>query len=296
MEKIELYGLKITKDIDSKTNLPELIIEEAENQGYGIRENDVIVITSKIVSKAEGRMVKVEDIKPSRKARLFSKFFKKPPEVIELYVREGKIVGVIPVEKLSKKYGHLFEEYAKDKKTAQEIIRKDPYIFIVNVKDQLLTEGGIDFSNSPPGYCTLLPIDPDESAKRIREEIRRLQGKEIAVVITDTELKFDKFGTQDIALGASGIRPISGKFGSEDLYGKPKFGGIDDLTNLVSASANLLFGQTNEAIPVVVIRGMEYEKSEKGIKDVLYPRKAFREVLRMLIWENIKFKLISKLF
>jgi coenzyme F420-0:L-glutamate ligase/coenzyme F420-1:gamma-L-glutamate ligase len=89
MEKIELYGLKITKDIDSKTNLPELIIEEAENQGHGLRENDVIVISSKIVSKAEGRVVKIEDIKPSRKARLLSKFFKKPAEVMELYLREG---------------------------------------------------------------------------------------------------------------------------------------------------------------------------------------------------------------
>ncbi|MEM1661186.1 MAG: coenzyme F420-0:L-glutamate ligase [Candidatus Bathyarchaeia archaeon] len=138
--------------------------------------------------------------------------------------------------------------------------------------------------------------DPDESAKRIRDEIKRLVGKDVAVVITDTEWKLNKFGTVDIAIGSSGIQPISRGFGAKDLYGKPKFGGVDDLTDLVSASANLLFGQTDEAIPVAIIRGLKYEKSEKGIKSVTYPRKAIREALKMLTKENFKFKLLSKLF
>jgi len=142
----------------------------------------------------------------------------------------------------------------------------------------------------------LIPKDPDESARRIRGDIRKLTGKETAVVITDTEWKLDKFGTVDIAIGCSGIQPISRNFGGKDLYGKPKFGGVDDLTDLVSASANLLFGQTDEATPIAIIRGLKYEKSEEGVIDVIYPREIFEKALRMLTWENIKFKLISKLF
>jgi len=296
VRKVEIYGLKMSEDINSETDLPKLIVEEAERQAYGIKEGDVIVITSKIVSKVEGRTRKLSDVKPSRRAYFLSRFYKTPPEVMELYLREGEIKAVIPIEKLAKKYGHLFEEYTRNKEDAQKVIREHPYIFLIDVRNRLLTWGGIDFSNSPPGYCTLIPEDPDESARRIREKIRELTGKETAVVIADTEWKLDKFGTVDIAIGSSGIQPVSRNFGAKDLYGKPKFGGVDDLTDLVSASANLLFGQTDEAIPVVIIRGLKYERSEKGVANVTYPMKAFREALRMLAWENIKFKLLSKLF
>jgi coenzyme F420-0:L-glutamate ligase/coenzyme F420-1:gamma-L-glutamate ligase len=293
--KVEIYGLRVTEDVNSETNLPKLIVKEAEGQAYGIREGDVVVITSKIVSKVEGGVHKLSEVKPSRRAYLLSRFYKTPPEVMELYLRAGEIRAVIPIEKLAKKYGHLFEEYARNKEDAHKAIREHPYIFLVRVGNRLLTWGGIDFSNSPPGYCTSIPQDPDESARRIREEIRKLTGKETAVVITDTEGKLDKFGTIDIAIGSSGIQPISRNFGAKDLYGTPKFGGIDDLTNLVSASASLLFGQTDEAIPIAIIRGLKYEKSEKGIKGLNYLRKTYRGALGILAWENIKFKLLSKL-
>lgn len=296
MGKTELYGLRITSKIEPGTDLAKLIVDEAEKQAYGIVENDVIVITSKIVSKAEGRIHKLEDIRPSRRAHLLSKFYRTPPKVMELYLREGEIKAVVPVEKLSREYGHLWEEYTTDRKAAHAVIREHPYIFLIDTGDRLLTWGGIDFSNSPPGYCTSLPKDPDESARRIRGEIRKLTGKDTAVVITDTEWKLDKFGTIDIAIGSSGIQPISRNCGAKDLYGTPKFGGIDDLTDLVSASANLLFGQTDEAIPIAIIRGVKYEKSEKGVADVPSPMKASGKALRMLAWENIRFKLLFKLF
>jgi len=294
-KKFEIYGLKILEDITSETNLPKLIVEEAKAQVNGIEQDDVIVITSKIISKAEGRIYKLSDIKPSHKARFFSKLYKTSPELMELYLREGKIRAVIPIEKLIMKQWHLFKECVKDEDVAKSLIEKKPYAFLIEINNRLYTWGGIDESNAPPGYCTLLPKDPDESARRIREEIKKLTGKNTAVVIADTEWKLDKFGTTDIAIGSSGIQPVSRNFGSKDLYGKPKFGGVDDLTNLVSAAANLLYGQTNESIPIVIIRGLKYEKSEKGIKDVTYSWKALREGLRLTIWESIRFKLLSML-
>jgi len=295
MRKVEIYGLRIDEDIDSKTDLPKLIVDKAKKQSHGIKDDDVVVITSKVVSKVEGRVHKLNAIKPSRKAHFFSKFYRTPPEAMELYLREGEIRAVIPIEKLANKYGYLFEEYTRSKEDAQKVIREHPYIFLIDVKNRLLSWGGVDFSNSPPGHCASIPKNPDESARRIREEIRKLTGKETAVVIADTEWKLDKFGTVDVAIGSSGIQPISRNFGSKDLYGKPKFGGVDDLTDLVSASANLLFGQTDEATPVAIIRGLKYEKSEKGVEDAAYPRKAYRDAIRMFVLENIKFKLLSLL-
>lgn len=295
MRRIELYGLKIRGDIASGTDLARLIVGEARRQAGGIRGNDVIAITSKIISKAEGRVYRIEDVRPSRKARVLSKFYRTPPEVMEIYLRQGEIKAVIPVEKIWRKYGRLFEGHAQSKDAARKVILEHPYIFLIDVGGQLLTWGGVDFSNSPPGCCTVPPANPDRSAKKIRDRIRELTGKNVAIVISDTEWKLDKFGTVDIAIGSSGVLPVSRNFGGNDLYSKPKFGGVDDLTDLISASANLLFGQTGEATPVVILRGLKYEKSEKGVGDVTYSSELLREALRMSAWETIKFKLISKL-
>ncbi|MEM3715513.1 MAG: coenzyme F420-0:L-glutamate ligase [Thermoprotei archaeon] len=290
--KIEIYGLKINVDISPGIDLAKLIVDEAEKQAYGVKEDDVIVVTSKIVSKAEGRIYRFADVQPSRRAKALSRIYHKDAREIELILRNSDSISfIIPIYKFMKIYGKFFKDYARDERTAAEIIRKDPYIFMTSVKGMLLTDAGLDFSNSPEGYCTLPPKDPDESAKRMRERIRELTNKEVAIVITDTEWKLDKFGSIDIAIGSSGIQPVSRNFASKDLYGKPKFGGVDNLTDLVSATANLLFGQTNEAIPVVIIRGLKYERSEKGIKDVIYG-KALRRAFRMAIWENVKFKLL----
>jgi coenzyme F420-0:L-glutamate ligase/coenzyme F420-1:gamma-L-glutamate ligase len=295
MSRIEVYGLRVAVDINTQTDLPRLIVEKAEKKGCGIVEGDVIVVTSKVVSKAEGRVHRLGDVRPSRRAYLLSRIYRTQPEAMELYLREGEIRLVIPVEKLSRMYGHLYERYASSKEGAWEVIREHPYIFMIDVGGRLLSWGGIDFSNSPPGYCTSIPEDPDISARRIREGVRRLTGRDVAVVIADTEWKLDKFGTTDIAIGCSGIQPISRNFGGRDLYGKPKFGGVDNLADLASAAANLLIGQTDEATPIAIIRGLKYEKSEEGIRDVIYPREVFKKALRTIIWENIKFKIISKI-
>jgi len=109
-------------------------------------------------------------------------------------------------------------------------------------------------------------------------------------------------GTVDIALGSSGIEPITKKFGDKDLYGKPKYGGIDSTVDLIAAAANLLMKQTNEGIPVVIIRDLKYEVSERGVKDILYKSKVKVSKKSMIfsmismIWDNFKFRVISTLY
>ncbi|MEM1565547.1 MAG: coenzyme F420-0:L-glutamate ligase [Candidatus Bathyarchaeia archaeon] len=294
-EKIEIYGLKINEEINLGMDLSKLIVREAERQIGGIADGDIVVVTSKVVSKAEGKTFNLVEIRPSHKAIRLSKLYKTPSEVMELYFKVGRIVAVVPVKKFAQKFWHFFAEHAASLEGARRVIEEHPYLFIINVGGKLLSWGGIDFSNAPPGHCTAPPADPDESAKNIRMEIKKLTGKEVAVVIADTEWKLDKFGSVDVAVGSSGIQPVKKGFGGKDLYGKPKFGGVDNLVDLVSAAANMVFGQTSEATPVAIIRGLRYEKSEKGVKDIVYSRKVLREALKAVIWESVKFKLVSKL-
>jgi len=116
-----------------------------------------------------------------------------------------------------------------------------------------------------------LPEDPDSQARKIREEIQKLTGKQLAVILADTEMI--PFGTMDFAVGSSGIEPISKMFGQKDLHGRAKFGGIDLTAHELTAASTLVFGQTGAGIPVAIIRGYEYEINEtENISNTILPQ------------------------
>ncbi|MHA1506549.1 MAG: coenzyme F420-0:L-glutamate ligase [Candidatus Asgardarchaeia archaeon] len=292
MNKIEIYGIRLEYEVEVGVDLSKIIVEEAEKQIGGLREGDVVVITSKIISKSEGLIYRIDDVVPSRKTRLLSTFYGIDPKIMEIYMKQGKVRVVIPLEKISK--GGLLEKYSEDRRTAREVISEDPYLFLIEKNGRLLSWGGVDFSNSPLGFFTEIPADPDESAKRIREGIRKILGFDVAVVITDTEWKLDKFGTVDVAIGSSGIEPVSRKFGKKDMYGRPKLGGVDSIVDLLSSAAALFFGQTDERIPIAIVRGFNYERSEKGTGDTTFPEGLIRRAFISVLWETLKFKIISK--
>ncbi|MDI6905726.1 MAG: coenzyme F420-0:L-glutamate ligase [Candidatus Bathyarchaeia archaeon] len=293
---MELYGLKVTEEIRLGTDLSGLIVKEAEKQAHGIREGDIIVVTSKIVSKAEGRMLSLQRVKASKKARLLSRLYRKDEKLIELVLQNSDgIKFVIPIEKLVKRLGDPFKEYAVNREEASKAVERNPYLFMAEVGGVLLTNAGIDISNAPPGYCTLPPENPDDSARRIRAGVKEITDRDVAVVIADTEWKLDKFGSIDVAIGCSGIAPVAKGFAKKDLYGLGKFGGVDATADLLAAAANLLFGQADEGVPIAIVRGLTYEKSEKGIRDIAYPTPMLRKALSTALWENLKFRLVSKL-
>jgi len=123
-------------------------------------------------------------------------------------------------------------------------------------------DAGIDGSNHEKGVVSLLPEDPDQAAKDIREQLQKLTGKKLAVILADTEMI--PFGTMDFAIGSSGIDPVSKQFGQKDIFDKPKFGGIDLIGHELCSASALVFGQTGEGIPVAVIRGYEYKINESA--------------------------------
>jgi len=149
--KIELYGLRLDRDVEFGADLPKLIVEEAERQGFGIMGGDVVVVTSKVVSEAEGRLYRLSDVKPSWRARFLSGVYGKDAREVELILRNSDgIAFIIPVYKLAERYGGLFKGYAADEEAALNVIKKDPYIFMADVHGLTLTDAGLDFSNSPP--------------------------------------------------------------------------------------------------------------------------------------------------
>lgn len=254
------------------------LVELLHEKGKEFEEKDVLVITSKLVSLFDGRTVKFTEVKPSRKAKILGFFFHKDPREVELIIREGHIRFVIPFKKIAK-HKKLWEKmlrFSADPEGTKEALELSTYVFMIRKHATYLDDAGVDFSNSPPEYVTLLPKNPCESAKRIREEIKKITGKDIAVIITDTVSVLGRMGSQDVAIGYSGIDPITRKSGTRDLFGEPHLGGTDIVIDSLAGIAGLVMGQMNESTPAALIRGIDYE-SEKpdseysGMELVDYP-------------------------
>jgi coenzyme F420-0:L-glutamate ligase/coenzyme F420-1:gamma-L-glutamate ligase len=286
MKKIEVLGLQTIPEIKEGDNLAEIIVKAGNEEIGGLQEKDIIVLTSKIVSKATGRLRKFSEVKPGKKALAISAKTGKDAKWLQMIFDEGhKILAIIPLKGVLER--HIMRT-CDNAETGKELIDHEQALCITKGRDgQIHTcDAGIDGSNHPAGILSLLPEDPDGQALKIREQIQKLTGKKLAVILADTEMI--PYGTIDFAVGSSGIGPMSRMFGQKDLHGKAKFGGIDLVAYELTAAATLVFGQTVAGIPVVIIRGYEYEINEtENISNTILPRtndgdaaKAIKAILR----------------
>ncbi len=291
VERIEVIGLKLP-EVKVGDNLAKLIVETAFDSGVGIRDGDVIVVTSKVVLKSRGLVFKLSDIKPSLASRIIAKLTGKDPREVELILMASKdIVALVPFRGSRRE---LISRITRDYESALKLFEEIPALLVVVTRQGLIAfDGGVDYSNLPPGYAIANVADFDEEARRIREEIERLTGCRVAVVISDTESNTSgKLGTIDVAVGASGIKPVTPYFASKDRYGKPKFGGIDIIVDEAASAAAMLMGQTSEGIPAVIIRGLKYERSDEGVKNYTI---GMRGVSLSVVFKTIIIKLVYKL-
>jgi coenzyme F420-0:L-glutamate ligase / coenzyme F420-1:gamma-L-glutamate ligase len=292
MSKISIIGLKTIPEVHVGDDIANLIIRSCVEEAVEIVPGDIVVIASKIVSKSEGRVVDLRTVNPSPKSKVISKLTGKDPALIELIRRQSKeIVAAIPIKKIAKKFPVLFENLSTNQDTIPNLVKNESTMLIVKMKHVLASEAGIDYSNNPKGFISLLPLDPNESAYRIRRELIKWVGGDLAVVITDTEIAFTHaFGSIEVAIGFSGIRPVAQDFGSKDRFGKEKFGGADIIIDELASAAALLMGQTSEGIPVTIVNGLKY-KTEKDFKQV--SDKALNKSIWWTIISTIKLRLIS---
>jgi len=276
MGELTFHGVDVGR-IDPGDVLVDRIWETTE-ESFPLRDGDVLVITSKVVSMAENRVIDAADVSVDSQAERVADVTGLDPREVAVIYDESEVLGAIPVADVGRDF---ILEHAVDTEGAREAIEKMPSTLITDRDGRLCTNAGVDWSNAPSGTMTVLPEDPDASARRIREELEARSGSDLAVVLADTEILGP--GSIDLATGCSGIEAIDSNFGREDLYGEPKIGGLDMIADELAAGSALLFGQADERTPVVVVRGLEYDEGEGVPNSGGLIRRGLRKTIQMTV-------------
>ncbi|MCU4750661.1 coenzyme F420-0:L-glutamate ligase [Halobacteria archaeon AArc-curdl1] len=276
MSEITYHGIDIGL-LEGGEDLVELLLEAfEESETPTLQDDDVLVVSSKVVSLAEERIVELDRVPVSPGAERIADVTGIDAREVELTLRESTILGVIPVAEI---VPDRLESYAVSPEAARDALETLPALLVTNWNGRLCTNAGIDLSNSPEGTATLLPTDPNASARRLREEIRERAGADVAIVIADSEVSH-RGGSVDVAIGCAGIDPVDSNFGATDLFGSPKVGGVDLLADELAAGAAVLSGQAAERRPVVLVRGVDYDRNG-GIDDDV-------DLVRAGFWPTLK--------
>jgi coenzyme F420-0:L-glutamate ligase/coenzyme F420-1:gamma-L-glutamate ligase len=232
VQVIAVEGLPLIRKGD---NLAQLICSAAEKQHTLIQNGDVLVATHVAVSKAEGNIVNLDKIVPSKKANEIAKKTGKDPALVEVVLRESK-----------------------------DIVRMRDSVLITESRQGFIcANSGVDRSNvEGERNVAPLPRDPDLSAKRIRQEMKKLTDCDVAVIVSDTHGRPFRMGEVNVAVGVSGLKPIRDRRGEKDLFGYVLRIKQTAIADELASAAELVIGQANEGIPVAIIRGYNYPKSD----------------------------------
>ena len=241
---IHIIGLKGIPIVKKGDNIAKLIVEAAKAQGIEIKAKDVFVIAQTIVSRAEGSVVDLNTVVPSDFAMRIAERFEKDPRQIEVILREAK-----------------------------QIIRMEHAIITETKHGFICANSGVDKSNMPgEHFVSLLPRDPEKSARELRKELEKLTGVKLAVIISDTHGRPFREGAINVAIGVSGMKPVWDRRGDVDLFGYTLKSTLVGIADELASAAELVMGEANEGIPVVIIRGFDYIEGEGSIKDLLRAR------------------------
>ena len=179
--RVEIIGVEGIPIVKKEDNLPQLILDALEKQGIELLDGDILVVCQSVVSRAEGRVRKLADVKPSVAAEALAEQINKDPRLVELVLSEAKYVL---------------------RSTKEALITRTRLGWIC-------ANSGVDLSNVDGGEsASLLPIDPDKSARVIRDYVAEKTGKRVAVVITDTFGRPHREGQVNVAIGVAGMKPI----------------------------------------------------------------------------------------
>ena len=221
--------------------LPEFSAQMSVGAENGARaellDGDVVVVSQKIVSKVEGQIRRLSSAIPGSEARRLAAVLGKDPALVELILTESR-----------------------------EVLRAERGVLIVETHHGFIcANAGIDTSNLPePGTVSLLPEDPDASARRIRAEIRAAAGSTPAVIVSDSFGRAWRLGQAEVAIGCAGIAPLDDWRGRNDTAGRPLEATVIAIADQVAAAADLVRNKTSR-VPAVIVRGLDhYASSDDG--------------------------------
>jgi coenzyme F420-0:L-glutamate ligase/coenzyme F420-1:gamma-L-glutamate ligase len=246
--RLVLTALEGVPTVRAGDNLVEVVLSGASRSGIKFADGDIVVLAQKIVSKAEGRFVRLREVEPSAEAQAIAKRTEKDPRVVELILREST-----------------------------ELVRMRPGVIIAAHRlGSVMANAGIDVSNVEDGQeqeiVLLLPENPDASAARLRQELSAHTQADVAVIINDSFGRAWRLGTIGTAIGVSGLPALLDLRGRPDRTGRRLQVTEVGVADEVAAAASLLMGQAAEGQPIVHVRGFPYARRDGNAAELVRPR------------------------
>lgn len=238
-----LAGIPLVQEGDDLSALMEQAVARA---GLSLQAGDVLVVAQKIISKSEGRVVRLRDVQPTARAVELAEITDKDPRMVQLILDESI-----------------------------EVVRAVPGVLIVRHRLGMIgANAGIDQSNieHQGGECALLlPVDPDRSAARLRDTLQQRTGKKLGVVVSDSMNRPWRLGTMGQAIGSAGILVLDDRRGQRDLFGRELQVTMTNRADSIAAAALLVMGETTESVPAALVRGFAPEESTQAARDSIRP-------------------------
>ena len=227
--EVHILGVTGLREVVPGDDLSALIAQAIGKLSYRIGAGDVIVVAQKVVSKAEGRIVRLDTIEPSIHSRHWAQTYdQKDPRLIEVILNESR-----------------------------RIVRMDRGVLITETHHGFVcANAGVDASNCPPGVVTLLPENTDESANRLRDKLEKVFGVPLSVIISDSFGRPWREGQVNCALGISGVSPVTDYRGQRDAFERVLQGTLIAVADELAAAAELVMGKTRR-VPVAIVQGFQ---------------------------------------
>lgn len=240
MRRYEVIGVEGIPEVRPGDDLPGLVAGAAARQGTPLASGDVLVIGQKVVSKAEGRLVRLSEVTPSPVALAMAPALGRDARLVEVILRESR-----------------------------RVVRMDKGVLITETHHGwICANAGVDQSNVDADTLALLPEDPDRSARVLRDAVRAHTGAEVAVVIADTFGRPWREGLTNVAIGLAGFVPLRSYLGEPDSAGRPLQATILAVADELAGAAELVMGKLDR-IPVAIVRGLTLPPGEEGSKSLL---------------------------
>jgi coenzyme F420-0:L-glutamate ligase/coenzyme F420-1:gamma-L-glutamate ligase len=238
--RVTITGLDGIPEVQPGADVAALILGAVAASGETLQDGDLLVVTHKIVSKAEGQLIDLREISPSDLAKRHAERWDKDPRQIEVVLRE-----------------------------AARIVRMERGLIIAETRHGFVcANAAVDNSNVEPNYVCLLPLDSDASAARIREGLRAATGLDIPVIISDSFGRPWRFGIVNVAIGVSGLAPLADYRGQQDTFGQTMHASILAVADELASAAELV-AYKFDSRPVALIRGYEFTRAEGSYRELL---------------------------
>ncbi len=245
MQEIRIIPVPLSAEIRPGESLAQILFDSLDGKRISLVKRDILVVKHKIVSKAEGRLVGLDTVKPSAASRAWGKRYKVDARVIELALRESK-----------------------------SVIRRKNGVLITETRHGFIcANSGVDVSNVDGGkHALLLPEDADRSARKLHRELRRLTGLWIPVIISDSFGRAWREGLTEAAIGVAGMKAIHDYRGRRDPHGYSLRITLDAVADELACAAGLLSSKLSRT-PFVIIRGFPYQSGRGSSRSLLRPAK-----------------------